>query len=126
MTSIWMAPRILAIVAVIAATGAASPQSPPPRVVHITAERFDFSHSRIVMEEGEQVELRVRSEDTSHGFRIVGTDVSVTVPKRGRDELSIMFRAPSAGRYIFECTRMCGAGHNFMRGVLIVRPRAKS
>ena len=39
------------------------------------------------------------------------------VPKRGRDEISVMSRRQSpAGT--FECSRMCGAGHNFMRGVV--------
>ena len=30
---------------------------------------------------------------------------------------------PGPGRYVFECSRMCGAGHGFMRGTLIVRER---
>jgi len=98
--------------------------SQTPRVVRVTAERFTFTPSEIVVEPGEDVELRLKSDDTAHGFRIAGTTVSVTIPKRGRDELSVMFRAPAPGRYVFECTRMCGAGHNFMRGVLIVRDRA--
>src|SRR5262245_33971789 len=85
------------------------------RVVRVTAERFTFTPSEIVVETGEEVELRLKSDDTAHGFRIAGTTVNVTIPKRGRDELSIVFRAPSPGRYTFECTRMCGAGHNFMR-----------
>ena len=34
----------------------------------------------------------------------------------------IEFTGTTPGRYTFECSRLCGAGHNFMRGVLIVRP----
>jgi cytochrome c oxidase subunit II len=93
------------------------------RVVRVTAERFTFAPSQIVVDEGEEVELRLKSDDTSHGFRIAGTTVNVAIPKRGHDELSIVLRAPAPGRYVFECTRMCGAGHNFMRGMLIVRAR---
>jgi heme/copper-type cytochrome/quinol oxidase subunit 2 len=26
---------------------------------------------------------------------------------------------PAAGRYTFECSQLCGAGHEFMRGVII-------
>jgi heme/copper-type cytochrome/quinol oxidase subunit 2 len=26
---------------------------------------------------------------------------------------------PKAGRYTFECSHLCGAGHEFMRGVII-------
>ena len=92
------------------------------RVVRVTAERFSFTPSELKLEEGEEVELRIRSDDTAHGFRIVGTGVNRVIPKRGKGELSILFKAPGPGRYTFECTRMCGAGHNFMRGELIVRP----
>jgi cytochrome c oxidase subunit II len=91
------------------------------RVIRISAERFVFTPSEIVIERGEEVEFQLTSEDTAHGFRIVGTTTNVTIPKRGRGELPVIFRAAEAGRYTFECSRMCGAGHHFMRGVLIVR-----
>ena len=57
-----------------------------------------------------------------HGFRLVGTSTSLVVPKRGKGVASAKFTGPAPGRYTFECHRMCGAGHNFMRGLLIVRP----
>jgi cytochrome c oxidase subunit II len=100
---------------------AAPLQSQAQRVVHITAERFAFTPSEVVLELGEEVELRLKSDDTAHGFRVAGTGINVSIPKRGRNELSVLFRPTTPGRYSFECTRMCGAGHNFMRGVLIVR-----
>jgi heme/copper-type cytochrome/quinol oxidase subunit 2 len=31
-----------------------------------------------------------------------------------------MFRPEKAGRYVFECSKLCGAGHSFMRGVIVV------
>lgn len=93
----------------------------PRRVIRVSAERFVFTPSEIVVERGEEVELRLSSEDTAHGFRILGTATNVQIPKRGQKELSVTFRAAEAGRYTFECSRMCGAGHHFMRGVLIVR-----
>ena len=91
------------------------------RVVRVSAERFTFTPSEIVVDPGEEIELRIKSDDTAHGFRLAGTGVNVVVPKRGRGEVTVTFRAPEPGRYTFECTRMCGAGHNFMRGELVVR-----
>ena len=91
------------------------------RVIRVSAERFSFTPSEIVVEAREEIELRLTSDDTAHGFRIPGTPVNVVIPKRGRSEIVVPFRAPEPGRYEFECSRMCGAGHNFMRGVLIVR-----
>jgi len=96
------------------------------RVVRVSAERFAFTPSRIVVDAGEEIELRVSSDDTAHGFRIAGTSVNVVIPKRGRGEVSVSFRAPEPGRYVFECTRMCGAGHHFMRGELLVRDPSAS
>jgi len=35
--------------------------------------------------------------------------------------LKVTFRAEKPGRYEFECSKPCGAGHNMMRGVIIVQ-----
>ena len=96
-------------------------QASTPRVIEVTAERFEFWPPEIALQEGEQVEFRIRSEDTAHGFRILGTATNLQVPKRGKGYASILFTAEREGRYTFECSRMCGAGHHFMRGLLIVR-----
>ena len=117
----WLA---LAIAVVIICGAAGPARSQQRRVIQISAERFSFTPSEIVVDAGEEVELRLTSDDTAHGFRIAGTGVNVVIPKRGRAEIAVPFRAPEPGRYTFECSRMCGAGHNFMRGVLIVRDRA--
>jgi heme/copper-type cytochrome/quinol oxidase subunit 2 len=61
----------------------------------------------------------LQSEDTDHGFRIVGTDVNVIVPKRGRGTATVTFEPPQPGRYVFECSKLCGAGHSFMRGAIV-------
>ena len=115
--------RSLFVCAALAAAGIASghAQTPRPRLVRVTAERFTFTPSQITVTAGEPVELHLKSEDTAHGFRIRGIPLNVVIPKRGHDELVVSFQADTPGRYVFECSRMCGAGHNFMRGTLIVR-----
>ena len=94
------------------------------RVVRISAERFSFTPSRITLAVGEQVDLVVTSDDTAHGMRIEGTDVDLTIPKRGPGEITVTVGFDKAGRYEFACSRMCGAGHNYMRGEIIVREPA--
>src|SRR5262245_54412174 len=95
--------RVLAIAALAGVLAhAARVDGQARRVIHITAERFAFTPSEITLEPGEDVELRLTSDDTAHGFRIVGTNTNVTIPKRGRNELSVTFRAPEPGRYVFE------------------------
>lgn len=100
-----------------------TPEVGPPadRVVHVVAERFLFTPALITVEVGTTLEIRLTSEDTDHGFRIVGSDdIDVTIPKRGRGEARAVFEATQAGEYRFQCSRVCGAGHSYMSGVIRV------
>jgi cytochrome c oxidase subunit 2 len=115
---------VAALSAVSATSGGAFDSQ--PRVVRVSAERFSFTPSRIEIDAGENIELHIRSDDTSHGFRIVDLDTNVAIPKRGKGDVTVTLRVDKPGRYTFECSRMCGAGHNFMRGELVVRERTAS
>jgi len=55
-----------------------------PQVIEITAERFSFNPSEIRVKAGMPLEIRLTSEDTMHGFHILGTDIDLELPKRGR------------------------------------------
>jgi cytochrome c oxidase subunit II len=111
---------LLAAAALLVVLTSPSSFSQEPTVVRVSAERFTFTPSHIKVKRGTTVELRLRSEDTNHGFHIVGSEFNTIIPKRGRGEATLIFRADAAGRYTFECSKMCGAGHNFMRGTLTV------
>ena len=92
----------------------------PDRVINVVAERFTFVPSQIKLRQGEVVELRIRSLDTNHGFLIREADVNVIVPKRGKGDARILFRAQRKGVFPFECSKACGAGHTMMRGSIVV------
>ena len=111
----------LALLGLLAAFtgGSAAALQQKPQVVDIFVERFSFTPSEFRVKAGAAVEIRLRSDDTDHGFRIVGTDINVAIPKRGRGIATVTFVPPQAGRYVFECSKLCGAGHAFMRGTLI-------
>ena len=93
----------------------------PDRVISITAERFSFRPSKVVVQEGQLIEFVLSSEDTSHGFRIQDTAIEVAIPQQGKGEARVRFQVNKKGRYVFECFRPCGAGHNLMRGTIEVR-----
>jgi heme/copper-type cytochrome/quinol oxidase subunit 2 len=112
---------MLVTTATLHAASARQPQS-AARVIEITAERFEFWPPEITMTDDEVVELRLRSDDTAHGFRLVGTSTSLVIPKRGKGVATARLTGLTPGKYTFECNRMCGAGHHFMRGVLKVIP----
>jgi cytochrome c oxidase subunit 2 len=111
----------VALMGLLAAFGGAAiaARQQAPQVVTISAERFSFTPSEFKVKAGQPVEIRLRSDDTDHGFRILETDVNVIVPKRGKGEVTVVFEPPKPGRYVFECSKLCGAGHSFMRGTLI-------
>ena len=90
------------------------------RVISIVAERFTFVPSRIKLKQGEVVELRIRSLDTNHGFHIRDAGVNVIVPKRGKGDARILFRAQEKGVFPFDCSKACGAGHTMMSGQIVV------
>ena len=81
--------RMLVLLPLLALTttspGAApAAQSQAPRVIEIFAERYEFWPSEITIAEGEEVELRLSSDDTKHGFRILGSGTNLVIPKRGK------------------------------------------
>jgi len=111
---------LLALGATLAATSGPRGDAQERRVVEIVAERFSFTPSEIRVPRGTVLELRVRSQDTMHGFRLVGRNVDLAIPKRRMGEAVIVFDATEVGRFRFECSRLCGAGHNFMTGEIVV------
>ncbi len=128
-TKLWLARFGIVVAAFLAIGATQSPAPPDGRVIRIRAERFSFTPSEIRLTAGETVEFRIKSDDTAHGFRIVGTNTDIVVPKRGRGETTVVFNATTEGEFEFECNQMCGAGHDFMRGVIRVQapavPRAE-
>ena len=96
------------------------PIEKPDQIILITAERFTFTPSKIKVKKGSLVEIVLRSEDTDHGFRLEAANIDKIIPPEGKGRLRIQFRAKKTGRYPFECSRPCGAGHNLMRGEIIV------
>ena len=93
----------------------------PVKVIHVSAERFAFSPSEFVVERGTTIEFHLTSDDTDHGFRIIGTDVNADIPKRRRGVTVVKYVADTAGRFVIECSRPCGAGHTVMRAILVVK-----
>jgi cytochrome c oxidase subunit 2 len=113
----------VAVLIVVACACLAAQSTAPKKVVHVVAERFMFTPSQITVAAGTVIEIHLTSEDTAHGFRIAGPrGVDVAIPKRNRGETVVTFEATEPGDYVFECSRMCGAGHSFMRGRIRVRP----
>lgn len=100
---------------------AQEPAKKADRVITIVAERFSFNPSKIKLKQGETVEFVLMSDDTDHGFKIPSAGIDVAIPPGGRAEARVRFVAKEKGRFVFECSRPCGAGHNLMRGYIEVQ-----
>lgn len=108
---------VLALAAVSLATPA-PPRADEPRVVEITARRFQYTPSEVKLEKGVPVVLRVHSDDVTHGFfqRALGIDAEI-FPGKVTD-VSVTPR--EAGRYTVICHHFCGAGHGNMKMTVVV------
>ncbi len=89
-----------------------------PRVIVITAKRFEFSPKEITLKKGETVKLQLRSEDVRHGFfaRPLGIDEEIE-PGRTTE---VVLTPSLAGRYTTICDHFCGAGHGGMKMTIVV------
>jgi heme/copper-type cytochrome/quinol oxidase subunit 2 len=88
--------------------------------VNVVAERFNFTPSKIKVQQGTLLEITLTSDDTFHGFRIASMQINQVIPARGRGSVKVLFDAKQKGSFAFECSRPCGAGHTMMRGVIVV------
>ncbi len=95
-----------------------------PRVIMITAKRFEFSPNLITLARGETVKLQIKSEDVTHGLfvRPLGIDTEI-VPGRVT-ELTVT--PETAGTYRAICDHFCGAGHGGMKMTIVVEEPASA
>jgi cytochrome c oxidase subunit 2 len=105
----------------VLAFGQAPADRKADRVISISAERFTFNPSRVTVKQGELIEFVLTSDDTDHGFRIPIAGIDVAIPQSGKGEARVRFIAKEKGSFAFECSRPCGAGHNLMRGTIVVK-----
>jgi cytochrome c oxidase subunit 2 len=111
----WTCRAALAAAAILAAPLRASAD---PRVVEITAKRFEFTPNEVRLKQGEPVVLRLRSQDVTHGFYMkqLGIDTEIQ-PGKTTD---VPLTPASAGRFTTICDHFCGAGHGNMKMTIVV------
>ncbi len=99
-------------------TGSRLRAEPEPRVIPITAKRFEFNPKEITLKQGETVRLQLTSEDVRHGFFVkpLGIDEEI-VPSQATE---VVLTPRAAGRYTTICDHFCGAGHGIMKMTIVV------
>lgn len=112
------------LLVLIGATLAAFAESGPgERYFEVQARQFTYTPPVITVRQGDEVHIRLISEDVHHGLYVDGYEVS-TSARPGQDG-SLTFVADKAGRFAFRCTVTCGEFHPYMIGYLVVEPNLR-
>ena len=107
------------VLCALALLGGATPRADAqPRVVNITAKRFQFTPNEVTLKYGETVKLELRSEDVVHGFFMKALGIDTEIKPGKTTELVLTPKAP--GRYTTICDHFCGSGHGNMKMTIIV------
>jgi heme/copper-type cytochrome/quinol oxidase subunit 2 len=69
---------------------------------------------------GDQVVLKLRSADVTHGFSLKAFGIYVAEGIQPGKTVYVSFEADKVGTFIFMCTVFCGDIHQHMQGTLIV------
>jgi cytochrome c oxidase subunit 2 len=93
-------------------------QESQPRVVTISAKRFEFTPNQITLKRGEPVTLRVSAEDRDHGFYQKSLGIELDLTPDHASEVTIT--PQTAGRFVAICDHFCGSGHGNMKMVINV------
>lgn len=90
----------------------------PPRIVPISAKKFEFTPNVVTLKRGETVTLRLTSLDRPHGFlqKDLGFDADIDPSK----PVDVTITPKTPGRYTVICDDYCGSGHGNMKMTIVV------
>ena len=84
-----------------------------PKVIEITAKKFEFSPSEITLKKGEPVILRLSSSDRVHGFMSKPLKIDTDIPADKSADIPVT--PETAGDFTVICDHYCGTGHGNMK-----------
>lgn len=100
------------------AASLASAQQPAPRVIEITAKRFEYAPNVVTLRRGEAVTIRLTSLDRAHGLLVKPLGIDLDADHGDPDEVTITPKA--AGTFPAICDHYCGMGHGNMKMTFVV------
>jgi cytochrome c oxidase subunit 2 len=114
--------QLLMAATMTAALGGVVLSAAPPNepVISVTAKKWEFVPSKIVLHRGIPVVLELRSLDHKHGFAVpdLGIRVDVTADKATR----VRVVPTKLGTFSAHCDVFCGEGHEDMTAEVVVIP----
>ncbi len=89
-----------------------------PKVIEISAKRFEFAPNNITLKKGEPVILRLTSQDVTHGFFVRALKVDELIAPGKTVDVKV--QPDKAGTFTVICHHFCGAGHGNMKMTVTV------
>ena len=87
--------------------------SDEPKVIEISAKKFEFTPSQITLKRGEPVILRLSSSDRVHGFMSKPLKIDTDIPADKTADVPVT--PDTAGDFTVICDHYCGTGHGNMK-----------
>jgi len=84
-----------------------------PKVIEISAKKFQFTPSEITLKKGEPVILRMTSTDRVHGFMSKPFKIDTDIPPDKTTDITVT--PDTAGNFTIICDHYCGTGHSNMK-----------
>jgi len=84
-----------------------------PKVIQISAKKFEFTPSEITLKKGEPVILRLTSSDRVHGFMSKPLKIDTDIPNDTTKDVAVT--PDTAGDFTIICDHYCGTGHGNMK-----------
>jgi heme/copper-type cytochrome/quinol oxidase subunit 2 len=78
------------------------------------------NHPVIEVTKGDQVVLKLRSSDVTHGFTLKAYGIYLAEGIKPGKTVYVSFKADKVGTFIFACNVFCGDVHHQMQGTLVV------
>ncbi len=75
----------------------------------------------IEVSKGDQVMLKLRSADVTHGFSLKAYGIYIAKAIQPGKTAYVSFKADRTGTFIFRCNVFCGNVHHHMEGKLVVK-----
>ena len=86
---------------------------PTPKVVEISAKKFEFTPAEITLKKGEPVILRLSSSDRVHGFMSKPLKIDTDIAAGKTTDIAVT--PDTAGDFTVICDHYCGTGHGNMK-----------
>jgi cytochrome c oxidase subunit 2 len=97
----------------------ASADEASPRVIKISAKKFEFTPNSIELKKGKSVVLELSTTDRKHGFKVKSLGIDALI-KPG-EVTRVALTPDKAGEFSFHCSAFCGSKHEEMVGKIIVK-----